>query len=49
VWIAYDLAPGLLGGLLGPLLARSYAKWCVGRMTKDAAEHFARPKMPSRA
>lgn len=43
VWIAYDLAPGLLGQLLGPALAPLYAKWCVGRMATDAAEFFAPP------
>lgn len=43
VWIAYDLAPGLLGQLLGPILAPLYAKWCVGRMATDAAEFFASP------
>jgi len=43
VWIAYDLAPGLLGRWLGPLLAPLYAKWCVGQMARDAASYFARP------
>ena len=43
MWIAYDLAPDPLGGLLGPFLAPLYAKWCVGRMATDAAEFFARP------
>jgi len=41
VWIAYDLAPGLLGQLLGPVLAPLYAKWCVSRMATDAVEFFA--------
>ena len=40
VWITYDLAPGLLGRCLGPILAPLYAKWCVGRMANDAATHF---------
>lgn len=43
VWIAYDLAPGPLGQLLGPVLAPLYAKWCVGRMAADAVEFFAPP------
>lgn len=43
VWIAYDLAPGPLSRWLGPLLASLYAKWCVGRMARDAATYFAQP------
>jgi hypothetical protein len=41
VWIAYDLSPSLLGRWLGPFLAPSYARWCVGRMARDAATYFA--------
>jgi hypothetical protein len=52
VWIAYDLAPHLLGRWLGPLLAPLYAKWCVGRMASDAAAYFderakAEPREPA--
>ena len=43
VWIAYDLAPSLLGRWLGPLLAPLYAKWCVGQMARDAVAYFAQP------
>jgi hypothetical protein len=41
VWIAYDLPPSLLGRWLGLFLAPFYAKWCVGRMARDAATYFA--------
>jgi hypothetical protein len=41
VWIAYSLPKGVAGRLLGRLLASSYARWCVGRMVRDAVEFFA--------
>lgn len=41
VWIKYDLAAGPLGRWFGPVLARLYAKWCVGRMAGDAARYFS--------
>jgi hypothetical protein len=37
VWIAYTLPPSLIGRVLGWLFAGVYARWCVGRMVKDAA------------
>lgn len=43
VWIAYDLAPGLFGRALGPLLAPRYARWCVGRMASDVVAFFSQP------
>lgn len=43
VWIHYDLAPSIIGQVFGPVLAPLYARWCVGRMVGDAAEHFSRP------
>ena len=41
VWITYELAKGWAGRLLGLLMAPAYARWCVGRMARDAAEHFS--------
>jgi hypothetical protein len=43
VWIDYDLAPTAMGRWFGPVLAPFYARWCVGRMASDAAEHFSLP------
>lgn len=43
VWIRYDLASTWVGRWLGPFLAPLYARWCVGRMTGDAARHFSHP------
>ncbi|MBI3439080.1 MAG: SRPBCC family protein [Proteobacteria bacterium] len=40
VFIDYDLPPGFLGGILGALLARFYARWCVSRMAADAQHRF---------
>lgn len=40
VWIDYTLPQGFWRWLAA-LPARFYARWCVGRMTADAAEHFA--------
>ena len=39
VYIDYDLGKGVLGRLLG----RTYAKWCVRQMLKDTARHFRTP------
>jgi hypothetical protein len=44
VWIAYALPKGWAGRLLGRLMAPGYARWCVGRMAREAAEYFARTK-----
>jgi len=41
VWINYTLPSGFIGGLFGLLLAPLYARWCVGRMTTDAARYFS--------
>ncbi|TCS11892.1 SRPBCC family protein [Caulobacter sp. BK020] len=40
VWITYELPKGLAGRLLGLVLAPAYARWCVGRMARDAAEQW---------
>ena len=39
VWIDYDLPRGPFGWLALPLAA-FYARWCVGRMARDAVDHF---------
>ena len=41
VWIAYSLPKAGARRLLGRLIAPSYARWCVGRMARDAADFFA--------
>jgi len=43
VWIDYALPADLFGRAMGLLLAPLYARWCVGRMAKDAAQDFALP------
>ena len=43
VWIRYALPKGQAGRLHGLLTAPAYARWCVGRMARDAAEHFSAP------
>jgi hypothetical protein len=40
VWIAYTLPDSMLGKLLGTLFAGVYARWCVNRMIRDAAQAF---------
>jgi len=45
VWIDYDLAPTATGRWFGSILAPVYARWCVGRMASDAAEHFSLPAL----
>jgi hypothetical protein len=40
VWIEYTLPRGFWRWLAA-LPARLYARWCVGRMTADAAQYFA--------
>lgn len=40
VFIDYDFPGTLAGKLLGPLLGSVYARWCVGRMARDAARRF---------
>lgn len=42
VFIDYALPGGVGGGLLGRMFGRIYAKWCTGRMARDAAEHFGK-------
>jgi hypothetical protein len=42
VFIDYNRPSTLMGRLLGYLFAPMYARWCVSRMAKDAARHFAR-------
>ena len=42
VWISYSLPSGSISRLLGKLFGRSYARWCVHRMTTDAARTFSR-------
>lgn len=39
VWIDYELPPSGLGRIL-PVLADSYARWCVQRMASDAVRTF---------
>lgn len=40
VWIDYDWPTGRWARLLGRLLGRTYADWCVQRMAADAARAF---------
>jgi hypothetical protein len=40
VFIDFDLPQHGLAQILGALFGRSYARWCVERMAKDAARHF---------
>jgi hypothetical protein len=40
VFIDYDLPSGGLARILGWLLGRVYASWCVKSMLADAAAHF---------
>lgn len=40
VWIDYDWPTGRWARLLGKLLGRPYADWCVQRMAADAARAF---------
>lgn len=40
VAIDYDWPASGIGRMLAALLARTYARWCVGRMARDAARHF---------
>lgn len=44
VFIDYNRPASLLGRLLGLLLGRVYARWCVLRMLGDAQRHFAAAK-----
>jgi hypothetical protein len=45
VFIDYALPSSLIGTALARLFAKSYARWCVGKMASDAAEHFrSRPR-----
>ena len=41
VFIDYDWPRGLMARRTAALLAGSYARWCVQRMSNDAAKHFA--------
>jgi len=41
VFIDYQRPSGVIGRVLGFLFAPLYARWCVGRMAKDAERHFA--------
>lgn len=40
VWIDYDWPTGRWARLIGKLLGRTYADWCVQRMAADAARAF---------
>ena len=40
VFIDYEQPSSPIGTVLAKLFAKSYARWCVGRMASDAAEHF---------
>lgn len=40
IHIDYERGSGLLRGLLGWLFGRSYARWCVSRMSDDAVRQF---------
>jgi hypothetical protein len=40
VFIDFDLPQRGLSQLLGEWFGRAYARWCVGRMAKDAERHF---------
>jgi hypothetical protein len=42
VFIDYDLPARGAARFLGALFGRSYARWCVERMAKDAARHFGK-------
>jgi hypothetical protein len=42
VFINYNNPATLTGRLIGPLVGPLYARWCVGRMAKDAASRFRR-------
>ncbi|WP_309604688.1 SRPBCC family protein [Phenylobacterium sp.] len=42
VWIAYTLPKAGARRLLGRLMAPGYARWCVGRMARDAVDFFAK-------
>ncbi|WP_394760802.1 SRPBCC family protein [Phenylobacterium sp.] len=41
VWLAYTLPKAGARRLLGRLTAPGYARWCVGRMARDAVDFFA--------
>lgn len=41
VFIDYGYPATIAGKLLGPLFGSMYARWCVNRMAKDAADAFA--------
>ena len=50
VFIDYNLPESLGGRVLGFLLGRVYAKWCVNSMLRDAVEHFSfsgKARMPT--
>src|SRR3989344_7651761 len=40
VFIDYGFPESASGRILGKIFAKIYAKWCTGRMAKDAAKHF---------
>jgi hypothetical protein len=40
VFIDYEIPNGFVGRLAGMLLGRSYARWCVDRVTADARQRF---------
>jgi hypothetical protein len=42
VFIDYGLPSRGAALLLGALFGRSYARWCIERMAKDAARHFGK-------
>ena len=41
VFIDYSPPPGFAGRVLGPIFGPVYARWCTGRMARDAAQHFS--------
>ncbi|BCG94655.1 SRPBCC family protein [Mesorhizobium sp. 131-2-1] len=41
VFIEYDLPEAAPSRWLGLIFANAYARWCTGRMAKDAARYFA--------
>jgi hypothetical protein len=42
IWIDYDLPVRGIGGALGAILGRWYARWCVKRMLGDAQQHSSK-------
>jgi uncharacterized membrane protein len=49
VFIDYSLPAASIGAVFGAMFARSYARWCVGRMADDAVRQFRRSARDLRA